>query len=586
MSATPAAVAQAIGEESFKAQLERIRSGLCEAREAYLPLWRNLADNFLPFRGRWLNEQPNQKIRRNIKIINETPLIAQRTFGAGMQAGVTSPSRPWFRLKPAQTALIEAQGVREWLYLVETEMRNLFSQSNFYSSMRPCYSEYGVFGTLALGMYEDDQTALHCCPYTIGSYYISVNDKDEVDTFCQEFKWRVRQVVQRWVKDPKNPNDPGWKNISDAVRSAWDRKQRELWVDLVYLVMPNNDRQLGKLDASGMPYLAVYYEAANKQDDRLLERKGFREFPIMVARLSTNEGDSYGTGLGVDCLGSAMALQLQEKRKAQIIDKEVDPPMRAHPSLRNQRTSQLPGDVTWVEPAVGQVGFEPVSQWKPDRSGMIEDISGIENRINTIMFADIFALFIQGEDKDETATKTAAKQQEKLLMLGPVLEDINRFLNKVIDRTFAIMLRQGLLPPPPQALQGQSLKVEYVSILAQAQNIVAVQGVQQFTGFVFSLATQQAEMQQPVTALDKIDIDQTIDEYGNLSGVVPTIIVPDEKVQALRQARAAAQAKAAQAQQTAQMIPQAAQAAKNLSQTQLGNGSALDAIAGGNGTLQ
>src|SRR6185295_9979171 len=283
MSAAAKSVTDAIGAEPMKARLERIRNSLCAAREPYIPLWRDLADNFLPFRGRWLNEQPSQKIRRNLKIINETPLIAQRTFGAGMQAGVTSPSRPWFRLKPAQRGLIEAEGVREWLYEVETELRNLFSQSNFYSSMRPCYSEYGVFGTLALGMYEDDEVALHCCPYTIGSYYISVNSKGEVDTFCQEFKWTVRQIVERWVKDPANPNDPGWANISTEVKSKWGRPQeREQWIDLVYLVLPNTDRQLGKLDASGMPYLAVYYEAGKRNDDKLLEQKGFREFPIMV----------------------------------------------------------------------------------------------------------------------------------------------------------------------------------------------------------------------------------------------------------------------------------------------------------------
>ena len=31
------------------------------------------------------------------------------------------------------------------------------------------------------------------------------------------------------------------------------------------------------------------------------------------------------------------------------------------------------------------------------------------------------------------------------------------------------MDRRGLIPPPPEALQGQPLKFEYVSLLAQAQ---------------------------------------------------------------------------------------------------------------------
>jgi hypothetical protein len=352
-------------------------------------------------------------------------------------------------------------------------------------------------------------------------------------------------------------------------------------VDLVYIVMPNNDRLIGRLDAQGMPFLAVYYETANKQDRKILEQKGFREFPVMVARLATNEGDSYGTGLGVDALGSAKALQLQERRKAQVIDKEVDPPMKGNPALRNQKASQLPGDITYVEQQSGQAGFEPVSQWRPDRSGMLEDIASIERRINTMMFADIFALFIQGEQQDETATKTAAKQQEKLLMLGPVLEGINHeLLNPAIDRVFAIGARQGRFPPPPQALQGQPLKVEYVSILAQAQNIIAVQGVQQFTGFVLGVAAQQAQMGQEPTALDKMDVDQAIDEYATLSGVVPTVVLSDADVKQIRDDRAKAKAAALHQQQMMAAIPAAAQAAKNLGQTPLGTGSALDAITG------
>ena len=176
MSAAALYKDQSDKEESLKSCLERIRNSLVADREVYLPLWRDLADNFLPFRGRWLNERPAQNIRRNLKIINETPLIAQRTFGAGMQAGVTSPSRPWFRLKTLNKALLEEEGVTEWLYAVENEMRDMFARSNFYPSMRACYSEYGVFGTLALGIYEDDEKGIHCPPYTIGSYYVSINE--------------------------------------------------------------------------------------------------------------------------------------------------------------------------------------------------------------------------------------------------------------------------------------------------------------------------------------------------------------------------------------------------------------------------
>jgi len=573
-------VAEGYDDESQRCALDRVLGSLKEGREPYLPLWRDLADNFYPFRGRWLNERPNQALKRNLKIINETPIIARRTFGAGMQVGTTSQARPWFRLKTVADDLMEEDGVREWLYAVETDMRNTFSQSNFYGSVRVGYEEYGTFGNLAMGIFEDSEKGIHCCTYTAGSFYFSRNAKDVVDSFAVEFKWTVRAIVQRWVKNPKDPNDAGWANISPNVRDAWIRKQRETYVDLVYLVIPNNTRDIGRADAKGKPFLAYYFEASREAGERILEEAGFNEFPIQCASLALNQGDSYGNGLALDALGSAKALQLQEKRKAIIIDKEADPPMKGHPSLRNQKTSQLPGDVTFVEPGVGNVGFEPVAQWKPDRSGMIEDINGIEERVRTVFFADIFALFIQGEqDADETATKTAAKQQEKLMMLGPVVESATTMLNSTIDRVFAIRLRQGAFPRPPDALMGQALKIEHVSILAQAQNLAAVEGVNRLSGYILGLAAQQAEAGVAPTALDKLNVDQAIDEMANLSGTVPTIINTDAQVAQIREARAKAQAAAAQQEQAMMQLKEGAAAAKNLGQAKLGDGSVLDAVA-------
>lgn len=567
--------------EPLKCKLERQRKGLKADYDQQIPLWRDLADNFLPFRGRNLADagKPNQGKRRNLKIINETPIIAARTFAAGLLSGATSQSRPWFRLETADPAVMEDPGVSQWLYTVETRMRDVFGNSNFYNSLRPCYSEYGVFGTLALGMFEDSLEILHTCPYTIGGYYVANDEKGRVNVFAQEFKWTVRQIIGKFVKDPSNKLDAGWERISVTVRQAWENRQRDNWVDLVYSVQPNEKQDSIRADYRGMPFSAVYYERDNNNEEQTLGEQGYREFPIMCARLSTNEGDAYGTGLAVDCLGSAKALQLQERRKAQVIDKEVDPPLTANPSLRNTPVSQLPGDVTFVEMSQSSPGVRPVHEWRPDRSGMLEDIASIENRINKVMFSDIFTLFINDQSGDDTATEAAIKNQERLQMMGPVVEGVNyELLGRGIERAFNIMLRQGLVPEPPQALDSQQLKIKYVSILAQAQNVAAVQGINQFTQYVIGVAGQQSAMGQPPTAMDVLDVDQAVQEYGNLSGVVPTIMRSDDQIADIREARAQAQAQQQQAQALSEGIPAAADAAKKMSETKMGTGSALDAV--------
>jgi len=110
--------------------------------------------------------------------------------------------------------------------------------------------------------------------------------------------------------------------------------------------------------------------------------------------------------------------------------------------------------------------------------------------------------------------------------------------------------------------------------MAQAQKLIGIGGIERFVGFVGNLAQMRPD------ALDKADIDQAIDEYGDMLGIPSKIIVPDEQVAAIRQQRAQQQ----QMQQAAEMAPalaQGAQAAKALSETNVQDVSALTRLIGG-----
>jgi hypothetical protein len=108
--------------------------------------------------------------------------------------------------------------------------------------------------------------------------------------------------------------------------------------------------------------------------------------------------------------------------------------------------------------------------------------------------------------------------------------------------------------------------------------MVAAQSMDRFTGYVGNLARMQLEAQQPVTAFDKFDFDQSIDEYASMMGVPPTLVRSDDDVAAMRKGRAQA-AQAQQMAQAAQPLKDGAQAVKALGDTKLGTGSVLDAVA-------
>ena len=80
---------------------KQLLSGLRAARQPWWEHWREVADYFLPRRYIWLLS-PNEQARiksKNPYILDGTGTSAARTLAAGMMNGITSPARPWFRLR-------------------------------------------------------------------------------------------------------------------------------------------------------------------------------------------------------------------------------------------------------------------------------------------------------------------------------------------------------------------------------------------------------------------------------------------------------------------------------------------------------
>jgi hypothetical protein len=180
-----------------------------------------------------------------------------------------------------------------------------------------------------------------------------------------------------------------------------------------------------------------------------------------------------------------------------------------------------------------------------------------EERIRRAFYEDLFLMLANTDRRQITAREVAEKHEEKLLMLGPVLERLQtELLDPLIDRTFGILQRNGVLPLPPPELQNRELSVEYVSVMAQAQRLVATGAIDRLTQFTGAIAGVWPE------ARHKIDATRAIDEYAESLGVNPSIIRSDKDValavEAEQQAMAQAQSMAA-AQQTAEIAKTASE---------------------------
>ena len=535
-----------------------------DERSTYFGHWEELSEFIMPRRGRFLTSKSNDGSKKNGKIIDSTGSMAVRTLSAGMMSGITSPARPWFRLATPESALMEQSDVKQWLFAVEKTMRDIFSRSNLYNSLQTVYEELAVFGTGALLISEDFDDVIRCYPFTVGEYGLAQSHRLQVDTFYREFNMTVAQVVEQFGLD----------NCSDAVRTMFKSGQLDKWVEVLHVIEPNSVREYDKKDNLNMPYHSCYVEKASKNERKLYE-SGFEEFPILAPRWHVTGVDIYGRSPGMDVLGDIKALQIEQKRKAQGIDKMVNPPLQAPSSLRGQSASVLPGGVTYVDTMQGnQGGFRPTYEVNPRLGELQQDIQETQYRIQQGFYSDLFQMMMNSDRRQITAREIDERHEEKLLMLGPVLERLHtELLNPLIDRTFNIMARNELLPPAPEELAGVTLKVEYISVMAQAQKAIGTGAIERLAGFIGNMAAVKPEV------LDKFDADQSVDEYAEMLGVPPKIVVPDDVVQQRREERAAQMEQQMQMEQ----VNQGAQAAKVMSDADTGGNNILTDIIGGIG---
>lgn len=546
--------------KSYNKRLESLRS----ERSTFFPLWRELSDYILAHRGRFLTSDRNKGYKRNTKQINNTARLSSRTLASGMMSGITSPARPWFRLSTGDKQLDDSAAVKNWLFNVQQTMYKVFAQSNTYNSLHQLYSELGTFGTAAMGIFHDFENVIWCKPYTIGSYMLGMDGQNTSDTMYREYELSVAQTIKQFGID----------NVSDAVKKLWKSGNTESWVKIVHAIEPNDDRDNTSVKASDKPYRSVYYEAdqgARDATDKFLRESGFDDFPIVSPRWDVTGEDIYATDCpGITALGDIKALQLAERRKYQAIDKLVSPPLQGPVALKNKMKGSQPGpnEILWHANATTGGLTSIYGNYRPEINVIKEEIRDVEDRVQRAFYEDLFLMLANTDRRQITAREVAEKHEEKLLMLGPVLERLHtELLDPLIDRTFNILQRNGVLPLPPPELQNKELSVEYVSVLAQAQRLVntgAIDRIIQFTGDVSGVWPG---------ARHKINANQAVDDYAESLGVDPALIRSDSEAQALADAEAQAQAQVEMMARGEQM----ANMAKTASETQIDENNVLGA---------
>lgn len=565
--------------QTRKHKFEILRVLLDNERSSFRPHWRDLSDFILPRRSRFFVQDTNRGERRSQRIIDTTATLAARTLRSGMMAGITSPARQWFRLASPFPRLNESPAVKSWAHETTIRMLEVMLRSNIYRALGTFYGDMATFGTSCMMLEEDFETVFRATTFPIGSFMIANDEKLKVNTFYRDFQMTIRQIVDFFLRT--RPEDQGfidWSLASERIRSMWNNSQTEIKIDMVHVIMPNQDWRPERAESQFKKWISAYYERATNSrnaqsvvslnlEDKFLSLSGFDMFPVLAGRWEVTGEDTYASSCpGMDSLGDIRQLQKMELRGLQAVEKHVNPPMTGPTSLRSTGASIMPGVTTFADTQSGQGGFRPSHEVTPRIQELEIKQQQTRERIRRGYFEDLFLMFASTDRREITATEIAERKEEKLLALGPMLEQLNQdVLDPLIDLVFEFMLRQGLVPEPPPELEGIKLKVEYVSIMAQAQKLLGLSSMERLAQVTGQIATFNPGI------LQKVDFDNWMDEYADVLSIPPDVIVPNETVQQIREAQAQAQQQQAAAEQAAL----AAKSAENLGKASTQEGNAL-----------
>tara|TARA_R110000824_G_scaffold146356_3_gene315138 strand:+ start:2807 stop:4468 length:1662 start_codon:yes stop_codon:yes gene_type:complete len=549
-----------MGDQTRRDYYDRRRGQLDMERSSFIAHYKDLSEYNSPRKGRFEMSDRNKGTKKHKAIINNKGMRALTTATAGMFAGVMSPTRPWFSLATPDPELTQFQPVKLWLRQVELSMRSIFNAGNLYTMAPTMIHELLNFGTGCMTHVDDDENLARFYAHTPGSYYIGQNDKLEVSTLVREYEMTTEQLAIEF----------GEENLSQAAKNNLSRNELGAWHKVVHFIEPNDDYRPNNPLAKNKLFSSVKYELGNIDKNVFLSQGGFDEFPAYVPRWSLTGEDIYGTDCpGMQTLGDIKSLQIEEKRKGQAIDKQVNPPLQAPPSVRNVPISSLPGGLNIYDGGGGQK-IESIYNVTLDLRDLKEDMARIERRIDESFFVDLFLAISNMEGvQPRNQMELSERNSERLLQLGPVLERMQgEFLDPLISRTFNQMLRANLVPPAPDEIQGQPLKVEYISSLAQAQRAVDTRGIERLTQY------QAGLVQAGLSDGKKFNSDAAVQEYANLVGTPPQLISPDEQVAAQRQQ----EAEAAQIAQQMELAGQAAAAGAAAGQIDLDGNNPVSAV--------
>lgn len=504
--------------------------------------WQDLGDYILPRKNNPHMENIHSPGRTMTdKLFDSTAVHSNEILASSMAGSLTNQGMKWFSLKTRDEAMNNVHSIVMWLQDCTHRMHRAIQQSNFASEILEVYLDLGALGTGAMIMEEKPPdmgrfagVQFRAC--SIGEYLIDEDGDGFVNTVFRTIPMTALQIASKWPK-----------TVSTSMKRIAET-QPDSMMTVLHAVFPRPGGGTG-LSSKQLPFASYYIEVKERS---ILDEGGFHENPYAVPRWTKVSYEKYGRGPGHTALPDVKVLNKVKELSLKTWGKVLDPPMAIQHDGIVGSLRLTPGGINYTRGLPREV----MEQMKIDARFDISQIKEEELRgsIRNIYWSNQLEL---QQGPQMTAQEVMVRYEMMQRLLGPTLGRLEaELLNPVVKRVFGIMMRAGAFLPPPQELdayvnQGGTLDIEYESPIARAQrsgDATAVQSVIEFAAPMMEITPE---------ILDNFDMDEVITMVSDVRGVPKKVMRAKEDVIALREERAAEQARIQKQEEMAMMAESA-----------------------------
>lgn len=526
---------------------------IASANGTWHTYYQQLAEFCLPRKAQITTRRyPGEKLRMD-KIYDSTAIRSLKVLASGFMSNLTNPSSKWFNLRTRDLDFMGIRDVQLWLKEIEDITFATLASSNFDTTMHEFYLNAGCFGTGVVMTLEDVKEKIRFTEVPIEQVGLEEDAYGRVNRVYRTFRLTAQQAFDLWGKE-----------AGEKVAELMKKPQPHEKVEFLHYVGPREKRDRSKSTNTNMPFESVWIEKSKKH---LIGEGGYLENPYSTGRFYKDTEDVMGYSPAMDALYEIKGLNAMKKTMLRAAMKIADPaliaprkgwiaPLNGNPGKINYYDKRTSDDQVTAFPSGGNI---PIT---------LEVIQQEQTNIKETFFVPLFQA-LSNITKQMTVPEVQQRVAESMVLLGPTIGRFTQeMLDPILSRVVDILWRGGDLPTPPEEIQGQEIDFVYISPLAKAQRqseVFSIQALLQDVGMVANAVPQ---------VLDKLDGDRTIDILAQVRGVDPSVIRPQEQVDAIRKMKAEAQMQQMQSeslQRGAETLKTGSETAKNVSQANKDN---------------